>query len=191
MEALQNLTEVPESMPFELTLTDGSTAQITDDMVTRRSEEITLHGEWFTPHVIEPAFGIDRIIWHILDHCYTETEKEGEKYSIMGLSTSVSPFDVVILPLFDKDGMGDIASEILVRVNSIPGLRGEMDSSKSIGRRYARVDEIGVPWAITVDHETLENGSVTVRRRDDQKQVRASVDDVVSNLAAGTVSSLF
>jgi glycyl-tRNA synthetase len=66
-----------------------------------------------------------------------------------------------------------------------------MDSSKSIGRRYARIDEIGVPWAITVDHETLENGSVTIRRRDDQKQVRASVDDVVSNLAAGTVSSLF
>ena len=191
MEALQNLTEIPESMPFELTLTDGSTAQITDDMVTRRSEEITLHGEWFTPHVIEPAFGIDRIIWHILDHCYTETEKEGEKYSIMSLSTSVSPFDVAILPLFDKDGMGDIASEILVIVNSMPGLRGEMDSSKSIGRRYARIDEIGVPWAITVDHETLENGSVTIRRRDDQKQVRASVDDVVSNLAAGTVSSLF
>ena len=109
----------------------------------------------------------------------------------MSLSTSVSPFDVAILPLFDKDGMGDVASEILVRVNSMPGLRGEMDSSKSIGRRYARVDEIGVPWAITVDHETLENGSVTVRRRDDQKQVRASVDDVVLNLAAGTVSSLF
>ena len=191
MEALQNLTEVPESMPFELTLTDGSTAQITDDMVTRRSEEITLHGEWFTPHVIEPAFGIDRIIWHILDHCYTETEKEGEKYSIMSLSTSVSPFDVAILPLFDKDGMGDLASEILLRVNSMPGLRGEMDSSKSIGRRYARIDEIGVPWAITVDHETLENGSVTIRRRDDQMQVRATVDDVVSNLAAGTVSSLF
>ena len=69
MEALQNLTEIPESMPFELTLADGSTARITDDMVTRRSEEVTLHGEWFTPHVIEPAFGIDRIIWHILDHC--------------------------------------------------------------------------------------------------------------------------
>ena len=150
-----------------------------------------MHGEWFTPHVIEPAFGIDRIIWHILDHCYTETEKEGEKYSIMSLSTSVSPFDVAILPLFDKDGMGDVASEILVRVNSMPGLRGEMDSSKSIGRRYARIDEIGVPWAITVDHETLENGSVTIRRRDDQKQVRASIDDVVSSLAAGTVSSLF
>ena len=80
IEALQNLTEIPEKMPFELALTDGSNVQITDEMATRRSEEVTMHGEWFTPHVIEPAFGIDRIIWHILDHSYTETEKEGENY---------------------------------------------------------------------------------------------------------------
>ena len=73
----------------------------------------------------------------------------------------------------------------------MPGLRGEMDSSKSIGRRYARVDEIGVPWAITVDHETLKDGSVTVRRRDDQKQIRVMVDDVLLNLGTGTVSTLF
>jgi len=191
IEALQNLTEIPEKMPFELALTDGSNVQITDDMVTRRSEEVTVHGEWFTPHVIEPAFGIDRIIWHILDHSYTETEKEGEKYSIMRLSSMVSPFDVAVLPLFDKEGMGEIASDILSRVNSMPGLRGEMDSSRSIGRRYARVDEIGVPWAITVDHETLKDGSVTVRRRDDQKQIRVAVDEVLSNLGTGTVSALF
>ncbi|MDE0706170.1 MAG: glycine--tRNA ligase [Candidatus Poseidoniales archaeon] len=191
IEALQNLTEIPEKMPFELALTDGSNVQITDEMATRRSEEVTVHGEWFTPHVIEPAFGIDRIIWHILDHSYTETEKEGKKYSIMRLSSMVSPFDVAVLPLFDKDGMGEIASDILSRVNSMPGLRGEMDSSKSIGRRYARVDEIGVPWAITVDHETLKDGSVTVRRRDDQKQIRAAVDEVLSNLGTGTVSALF
>ena len=191
IEALQNLTEIPEKMPFELALTDGSNVQITDDMVTRRSEEVTVHGEWFTPHVIEPAFGIDRIIWHILDHSYTETEKEGEKYSIMRLSSMVSPFDVAVLPLFDKEGMGEIASDILSKVNSMPGLRGEMDSSRSIGRRYARVDEIGVPWAITVDHETLKDGSVTVRRRDDQKQIRVAVDEVLSNLGTGTVSALF
>ena len=191
MEALQNLTEIPESMPFELTLADGSTARITDDMVTRRSEEVTLHGEWFTPHVIEPAFGIDRIIWHILDHCYTETQKKGENYSIMRLNQSVAPFDVAILPLFDKDGMDHIARQIWASVNSMPGLRGELDANKSIGRRYARVDEIGIPWAITVDHTTLEDGSVTVRRRDDQEQVRASIEDVLSKLASDSISTLF
>ena len=190
-EAIQGLTDLPEEMPFELSLDDGTNVRITDEMVARRTEQVTVHGEWFTPHVIEPAFGIDRIIWHILDHGYTETEKEGEKYCIMRLNSTVSPFDVAVLPLFDKDGMGQIASQVLARVNSMPGLRGEIDSSKSIGRRYARMDEIGVPWAITVDHQTVEDGSVTVRRRDDQKQIRATVDDVLYNLASGTVESLF
>ena len=66
-----------------------------------------------------------------------------------------------------------------------------MDSSKSIGRRYARADEIGVPWALTIDHTSLEDGSVTIRRRDDQVQVRAFVDEIISNLLAGTMHSLF
>jgi len=191
MDALKELVEIPDSMPFALTLADGSSVEITDEMVTRRSEEVAVHGEWFTPHVIEPAFGIDRIIWHILDHGYTETEKEGENYSIMRLNQSVAPFDVAILPLFDKDGMGHIARQIWASVNSMPGLRGELDANKSIGRRYARVDEIGIPWAITVDHTTLEDGSVTVRRRDDQEQVRASIEDVLSKLASGGISTLF
>ena len=191
MDALKELVEIPDSMPFALALADGSSVEITDEMVTRRSEEVTVHGEWFTPHVIEPAFGIDRIIWHILDHGYTETEKEGENYSIMRLDQSVAPFDVAILPLFDKDGMDHIARQIWGSVNSMPGLRGELDANKSIGRRYARVDEIGIPWAITVDHTTLEDGSVTVRRRDDQEQVRASIEDVLSKLASGNISSLF
>ena len=191
MDALKELVEIPDSMPFALTLADGSSVEITDEMVTRRSEEVAVHGEWFTPHVIEPAFGIDRIIWHILDHGYTETEKEGENYSIMRLNQSVAPFDVAILPLFDKDGMGHIARQIWASVNSMSGLRGELDANKSIGRRYARVDEIGIPWAITVDHTTLEDGSVTVRRRDDQEQVRASIEDVLSKLASGDISTLF
>mgnify|MGYP003335106572 CR=1 FL=1 len=63
--------------------------------------------------------------------------------------------------------------------------------SKSIGRRYARADEIGVPWALTVDHTSLEDGSVTVRRRDDQVQIRAFVDEILQHLAAGTMQNLF
>ena len=191
MDALKELGEIPDSTPFTLSLADASSVEITDEMVTRRAEEVTVHGEWFTPHVIEPAFGIDRIIWHILDHGFTETEKEGGEYSIMSLDQTVAPFDIAILPLFDKDGMGDIARQVWASVNSMPGVRGELDSSKSIGRRYARVDEIGVPWVITVDHTTLEDGTVTVRRRDDQEQIRASVDEVLSRLASGEVSSLF
>jgi glycyl-tRNA synthetase len=66
-----------------------------------------------------------------------------------------------------------------------------MDSSKSIGRRYARADEIGIPWALTVDHTSIEDGSVTIRRRDDQMQVRAFVDEILERMAAGTIQELF
>ena len=158
---------------------------------TRRTEEITVHGEWFTPHVIEPAFGIDRIVWHILDHAFTETEKEGEPYSVMRLNSRVAPYDVAVLPLFDKPAMMEIARDVIARVNSVPGCKGEMDSSRSIGRRYARVDEIGVPWAVTIDHDSIEDGTVTIRRRDDQKQIRCSVDDLIDTLSKGDISILF
>ena len=190
-KALSELTEIPDSLPFVLHLADGSKVEITGEMVTRKNEEVTLHGEYFTPHVIEPAFGIDRIIWHILDHGYSEIEKEGGEYTILGLKQTVAPFDVVTLPLFDKDGMGDLARRISSRIDSLPGIQGDMDSSRSIGRRYARADEIGVPWAITVDHASLEDGTVTVRRRDDQAQVRTEVESLLSHLSSGSVGDLF
>ena len=66
-----------------------------------------------------------------------------------------------------------------------------MDTSKSIGRRYARADEIGVPWALTVDHTSLEDGSVTIRRRDDQLQVRTLVDEILARMTNGTMQELF
>ena len=191
VKALSELAEIPDSLPFVLHLGDGSSVEISEEMVTRKIEEVTMHGEYFTPHVIEPAFGMDRIIWHILDHGYSEIEKEGGGYTILGLKPAVAPFDVVTLPLFDKDGMGVLARRISSRINSLPGVRGDMDSSRSIGRRYARADEIGVPWAITVDHASLEDGTVTVRRRDDQAQVRAEVESVLSHLSSGTVGDLF
>ena len=191
VEALSLLTDLPEALPFDLQLSDGSSVEITPDMVERRTDEVTLHGEWYTPHVIEPAFGIDRIVWHVLDHAFTETEKEGEPYSIMRLNSKVAPYDVAVLPLFDKPGMMAMARDVISLVNSIPGRKGEMDSSKSIGRRYARVDEIGVPWAVTIDHDSIEDGTVTIRRRDDQKQVRCTVDDLIATLSKSDLSILF
>tara|TARA_B100000029_G_scaffold84727_1_gene75404 strand:+ start:19796 stop:21508 length:1713 start_codon:yes stop_codon:yes gene_type:complete len=191
VDALSQLTKMPDDLPFDLRLSDNTSVQITNDMVTRRTEEVTVHGEWFTPHVIEPAFGIDRIVWHILDHAFTETEKEGEPYSVMRLNSRVAPYDVAVLPLFDKPGMMEIARDVISRVNSVPGLKGEMDTSRSIGRRYARIDEIGVPWAVTIDHDSMEDGTVTIRRRDDQKQIRCSVDNLIDNLSKGEISALF
>ena len=190
-EALSEMTVAPKDVPFNLKLKDGSEVEVTAEMFERRVEDVTIHGEFFTPHVIEPAFGIDRIIWHILDHGFKEMEKGGENYTILSLPEAVAPIDIVVLPLFDKDGMGDLSREIHQSLVSITGLRAELDTSRSIGRRYARADEIGVPWAITIDHESIEDGTVTVRRRDDQMQVRTELGPLLESIAKGTIDVLF
>ncbi len=190
-EALSELTAIPGQVPFTLELKDGSGVEITGEMFERRTDDVTINGEFFTPHVIEPAFGIDRIIWHILDHGFDEMEKEGEGYTILSLPERVAPIEIVVLPLFDKDGMGDIAREICDSLRLVRGIRAELDTSRSIGRRYARADEIGVPWAITIDHESIENGTVTVRRRNDQKQVRTEVGPLIQYITNGTMDNLF
>ena len=168
--ALESLSEVPDQAPFDLQLEDGSVVTIREDMVERRRETVSETGEWYIPHVVEPAFGIDRIIWHILDHSYHESEKEGEVYTIMQLPQLTAPYDAVVLPLFDKDGMDTMAEELRRTLSSTGVLKIDYDNSKSIGRRYARADEVGIPWAVTVDHQSLTDHTVTIRRRDDGSQ---------------------
>ncbi|MEC7406544.1 MAG: glycine--tRNA ligase [Candidatus Thermoplasmatota archaeon] len=189
--ALSELDEIPSSFPFMLSLRDGSEVEITSDMATITKEDRNVHGEWFTPHVIEPAFGIDRIIWHLLEHSYVEDGKDEEGYVTLRLDGSISPYDLSIMPLFDKEGMGEFAKELFDKLVSLRGVQIDMDSSGSIGKRYARADEIGIPWAVTIDHTTLQDGTVTIRRRDDQLQVRVSSDDLHRHISNSTIESLF
>ena len=189
--ALSELEEIPPSFPFLLMLKDGSEVEITSDMATTTKEDRNVHGEWFTPHVIEPAFGIDRIIWHLLDHSFVEDGKDEEDYVTLRLDASVSPYDLSIMPLFDKEGMVEFAKELFDKLVSLRGVQIDLDTSGSIGKRYARADEIGIPWAVTIDHTTLEDGTVTIRRRDDQVQVRVSSGDLHGHISNSTIGSLF
>ena len=109
----------------------------------------------------------------------------------MSLNPEIAPADLVILPLFDKDGMDQMARDTLARINSFRGIIAEIDTSRSIGRRYARADEIGIPWAVTIDHQSLEDNTVTIRRRDDQNQVRTDLDSLIDGLKSGSLSSMF
>ena len=190
-EALELLNDMPSKYPFELSLGSGDKVTIESEMVEEKRIQSTEHGEWFLPHVVEPAFGIDRILWHILDHAYLESEKGGEAYTVLRLSPSIAPIDVVILPLMEKDELAEMAHDIHRRICSTKNLASYYDGSGSIGRRYARADEVGVPWAVTIDHESLQNGSVTIRRRDDGKQVRIQSDDLVDTLTIGPSANLF
>ena len=175
--------EIVEGLPadstFPLSLDiDGQSVEVLREHVKRVQRSENVNGEWFVPHVVEPAFGIDRIIWHLLDHCYVETEKSGESYTLLSLPELVSPVDVTVLPLFEKDGMGDLAQKIHRDLCGRRNVFSSYDASGSIGRRYARADEIGVPWCITVDHESLVDDSVTLRSRDSGEQTRVLISDL-------------
>ncbi|MEC9118036.1 MAG: glycine--tRNA ligase, partial [Candidatus Thermoplasmatota archaeon] len=189
IQSLQALEAAPDSLPFELQLSNGKTVTIDNGMVELRRIQKTINGEWFTPHVIEPAFGIDRIVWHILDHSFDRTEKEGETYDILRLREEVAPYDAVVLPLFNKDGMPEMANQIYNQMCSTKGIVPTIDAfGKSIGRRYARADEIGIPWAITIDHQSTTDNTVTVRKRDNQQQIRMDVQQLISFLSNGNLS---
>jgi len=159
------------SFPLELEI-EGTPIIVEKEFVKRIQSVETVTGEWFIPHVIEPAFGIDRIIWHILDHAYTELDKDGESYSLLKIADNIAPISGAILPLFNKDGMEELAASIHREIVSHTGLNLQLDTSGSIGRRYARADEIGIPKCITIDHQSLEDGTVTVRSRDSGEQIR-------------------
>lgn len=173
IEELSSDTQFPIAIEV-----DGQTVNVLPEHVKRvqRSENVT--GEWFVPHVVEPAFGIDRIIWHLLDHSYTETKKAGEDYTLLRLTELVAPVDVTVMPLYEKDGMGVLAQKIHRDLCSRRNIFSAYDASGSIGRRYARADEIGVPWCLTVDHDSLNDNSVTLRSRDTGEQTRISIDDL-------------
>jgi len=163
--------------PLEVEI-DGQQVIIEQDHVKRIQTKNTVSGEWFIPHVVEPAFGIDRIIWHIIDHAYSEIEKEGESYTVLRLESNIAPYTCAILPLFNKDGMDEFAQSIHHKLLAESGVNAMIDASGSIGRRYARADEIGIPVCITIDHQSLEDGTVTLRDRDSGNQVRISPDEI-------------
>lgn len=144
--------------------------------VVKTKEKIT--GEKFVPHVIEPSYGIDRILYCILEQNYHEMTKKGEEYRILKLNAQVAPIKVGILPLVNDERLVKIAKEIDKKLRDT-GIATYYDSGGTIGRRYARMDEVGTPFCITVDHDTLEDNTVTIRDRDTTKQKRKEIEDAV------------
>jgi glycyl-tRNA synthetase len=162
--------------PCDISLDSGDVVTVNLEHVKRNQKTEVVTGEWFIPHVVEPAFGIDRIIWHVLDHAYDEIEKGDDRYTVLRLSENIASVDYCVFPLFEKDGMGEIARELNKKICSKSGVISLYDSSGSIGRRYARADEVGVPVCITVDHQTLEDNTVTLRNRDSGEQKRVDIE---------------
>jgi len=135
--------------------------------------------ERFLPYVVETAMGIDRTVLVLLVDAYREEDIEGEQRVVLGLHPKVAPTKAGVFPLVKKDGMPEIAKKLQADLcaSAIPSF---YDQSGAIGRRYRRQDEVGTPWCITIDGETQEKDSVTIRDRDSLEQVRVGTDKVVA-----------
>jgi glycyl-tRNA synthetase len=134
----------------------------------------TASGERYVPYVIEPAAGLDRALLTFMVDGYDEDEIEGEQRTVLRLHPLIAPVKVAVLPLVRKDGQPELAAEVYRALRE--RVQAEYDEGGAIGRRYRRQDEIGTPWAVTIDHQSLEDRTVTVRDRDSLAQERVAID---------------
>jgi glycyl-tRNA synthetase len=140
-------------------------------------------GKAFIPHVIEPSFGVDRLILAVLSAAYTEDEVAGEKRVYLKLPAHIAPVKVAVSPLLkNKPELVEKAREIYKTLKK--EVKGEVmwDDNGNIGKRYRRQDEIGTPYCVTVDFQTLEDDTVTVRSRDTTEQQRVKINEIKTSV---------
>jgi glycyl-tRNA synthetase len=137
-------------------------------------------GERYVPYVIEPSAGADRALLAFMVDAYDSEEVEGRERVLLRLHPRLAPVKVAVLPLVNKDGQPERAREIYEKLRTL--MPAEYDTGGSIGKRYRRQDEIGTPWGVTVDHQTMEDGTVTLRDRDTLEQTRIAADKLGAEL---------
>ena len=180
----ETLRELPESDvrrfaergELELSIAEERVLITREHAEVKEVEEVVT-GEKFVPHVVEPSFGIDRILYCVLESAYYQ--REGK--NVLRLSPELAPVKAAVFPLLSREELVRVAREVFEEVKRA-GILAIFDASDSIGRRYARVDEIGVPFAVTIDFDTLEDETVTIRERDSAQQVRVPKSEVAGVL---------
>jgi len=131
----------------------------------------------YTPHVIEPAAGATRTMMAFLMAAYAEEEVRGEQRTVLRLHHRIAPFQIAVLPLSKKDTLVPPAQAVLAQLQ--PHFMCDYDETQAIGRRYRRQDELGTPYCVTIDFESLEDQAVTVRERDSMEQERVAIADLL------------
>lgn len=136
----------------------------------------------YVPHVIEPSVGVDRLFLALLTSAYDEEEVDGEVRKVLRFHPAVAPIKVSVFPLVkNKPEIVDKARAIFEKLQM--RYQCDWDTAGTIGKRYRRADETGTPFCITVDFESLEDNSVTIRFRDSMKQSRMQIDDLFTFLS--------
>jgi glycyl-tRNA synthetase len=153
---------------------NGKSIELNAEYMSLKTER---RSEMVYPNVVEPSFGLDRILYCLLE---TSWKVDADREWI-SLPQSTSPYDLLVAPLMTKDGLDEKAHEILKAAVDV-GVDAYYDEAGSIGRRYARADEIGIFFSMTIDHQTLEDGTVTLRERDSKDQSRISIKDAINKV---------
>ncbi|MDG6243437.1 MAG: glycine--tRNA ligase [Methanolobus sp.] len=186
-EALKALSQEDLEQDSITVMVDDEALTVPNDIVEFAEETVKISGENIIPHVIEPSYGIDRIFYSTMEHAFAEEkvagkdDSEDESRIVMRLRKEVAPVQVAILPLLTREELIKPSRSIEASIRQ-KGLLVSYDDSGTIGRRYRRNDEIGTPYSVTIDYNTLEDNTVTIRDRDSMKQVRAPVEGIADLL---------
>ena len=171
------LVRSSRASPTAATSTSPSTREFSGEKLEYKDPQT---GERYVPHVIEPAAGVGRTRARVLCDAYDEDEIGGEPRTVLRLHPALAPVKVAVLPLLRKDGHPEKAREVYEALRR--RIAAEYDEGGAIGRRYRRQDEIGTPYAVTIDHQTLEDDTVTLRERDSLEQDRVAIDGLPGEL---------
>jgi len=147
---------------------DGQNFELTNEFVKFIRQEKTVLEEKYVPHVIEPSFGLGRIVYCIFEHCFKMRSNDVQR-TYFDFPAHIAPVKCSLLPLMSKPDLNKKVQEIKTLLTRA-GLSSKIDDSgQSVGKRYARTDENGIPYAFTVDYDTLEDNTITMRELDTMK----------------------
>ncbi|MBN2487809.1 MAG: glycine--tRNA ligase [Methanosarcinaceae archaeon] len=185
-EALKALSQEELEKDEIKVVIDGEEITVPSDVVEFAEETVKVSGETVVPHVIEPSYGIDRIFYCAMEHAFDEEmvtanendeNPEDDERIVLRFKGEVAPVQVAVLPLITRSELITPAKKIVMQVRE-RGLLVSYDDSGTIGRRYRRNDEIGTPYSVTIDYQSLDDRTVTIRDRDTMKQVRAPIEGI-------------
>lgn len=188
-EELMKLKGELEAGESTVALEDGRTFKLTKDLVTVERKTFKQSVREYTPNVIEPSFGIGRILYSLLEHSYWRREQDVAR-GVLSFPTCVAPTKVLLVPISANTAFVPLIKDISAKLRAA-GISARVDdSSATIGKRYSRNDELGTPYGITIDFASVSKNTVTLRERDTTDQRIGSVDEViavVADLVQGTI----
>jgi len=157
----------------------SGTTELGSDLVKIEKRKRTEYTREYTPNVIEPSFGIGRILYSLMEHTFW-TRAGDDARGVLSFPPAVAPTKVLLVPLSSHPDFKPFVKKLTSRLRRVGVPNKVDDSSASIGKRYSRNDELGTPFGITIDFQTIKDDSLTLRERDSTKQLRASEDDIIA-----------